>query len=128
MGKRLLIIDDDEGIRKLFRLSLEDTGVEVDTAASGQLGLNALDEREYDLVYLDLKMPGLNGVETLRGIRERNTSIPVYFITAFHQEFMDELRSAEEDGFDFEVMRKPFDARTLKAVTAGVLGHPTAVD
>lgn len=122
--KRILVIDDDEGIRKLFLLSLEGKGFQIDTAESGEKGIEIIQQTKYDLIYLDLKMPGMNGVDTLRELRKMNKDVPVYIITAFHEEYFDQLKAAEEDGIDFELLKKPFDSEQLILVTKGVLDGP----
>ncbi|MCK4815044.1 response regulator [bacterium] len=122
--KRILVIDDDEGIRKLFLLSLEGKGFQIDTAESGEQGIEIMQQTKYDLIYLDLKMPDMNGVETLRELRKMNKDVPVYIITAFHEEYFDQLKAAEEDGIDFELLKKPFDSEQLILVTKGVLDGP----
>ncbi len=122
--KRILVIDDDEGIRKLFLLSLEGKGFQIDTAESGKQGIEIIQQTKYDLIYLDLKMPGMNGVETLRELRKMDKDVPVYIITAFHEEYFDLLKAAEQDGIDFELLKKPFDSEQLILVTKGVLDGP----
>ena len=122
--KRILVIDDDEAIRKLFLLSLEGKGFQIDTAESGEKGIEIMQQTKYDLIYLDLKMPGMNGVETLRDLRKMNKDVPVYIITAFHEEYFDQLKAAEEDGIDFELLKKPFDSEQLVLVTKGILDGP----
>lgn len=122
--KRILVIDDDEGIRKLFLLSLEGKGFQIDTAESGEKGIEILQQTKYDLIYLDLKMPGMNGVETLRELRKMNKDVPVYIITAFHEEYFDQLKAAEQNGIDFELLKKPFDSEQLILVTKGILDGP----
>jgi len=124
--KHILVIDDDEAVRKLFLLSLEETGYSVFTANSGMDGIKAFKEGHYDLIFLDLKMPGMNGVETLRELRKIDRAVPVYIITAFHDEFFAQLKKAEADGMDFEVLRKPFDRRQLITATKGILEGPTS--
>lgn len=124
--KRVLVIDDDEAIRKLFLLSLEETGYNVYTVSSGMEGIKALKEEKYDLIFLDLKMPEMNGVETLRELRKRDKDVPIYIITAFHEEFFDQLKNAEKDGMDFEVLRKPFDRKQLITAATGILEGPTS--
>ncbi len=52
-------------------------------------------------------MPGMDGVETLRQIRKNDTKVPIYIFTAFHKEFMGQLRVAAVEGYDFEIMQKP---------------------
>ncbi len=122
--KRILVIDDDEGIRKLFLLSLEGKGFQIDTTESGEQGIEIMQQTKYDLIYLDLKMPGMNGVETLRELRKMDKDVPVYIITAFHEEYFDLLKAAEQDGIDFELLKKPFDSEQLILVTKGVLDGP----
>ena len=124
MKKRILIIDDDEGIRKSFSLTLEDGGYGVDTAESGEKGVQVFGSSQYDLIYLDLKMPGMNGVETLRELRKTDEEVPVYIVTAFHAEFLDQLKHAAADGIDFQLLRKPIGSDDLIAITGGVLGDP----
>jgi len=121
MSKRILVIDDEETIRKLFVAALKDTSYEVDTANSGEQGIGLEQKTRYDLVFLDLKMPGLNGVETLRRLWELDPGVPVYIITAFHKEFLDELGSAAEDGISFEILHKPFGVDEINLLVRSVL-------
>jgi len=121
MSNRILVIDDDEGIRKLFVAALKDTPYQVDTATSGEQAIELEQKIRYDLIFLDLKMPGLNGVETLRRLWGLEPSVPVYIITAFHKEFLDELGSAAEDGINFEILYKPFGADEIKLIARTVL-------
>jgi len=122
--KRILVIDDDEAIRKLFLLSLEGKGFQIDTAESGEKGIEIMQQSKYDLIYLDLKMPGINGIKTLRELRKMNKDVSIYIITAFHEEYFDQLKAAEKDGIDFELLKKPFDSEQLILVTKGVLDGP----
>ena len=62
---RILIIDDEAGIRESLETLLDLEGYAVDTANDGEAGLNTLGQRSYDLVLLDLALPGLNGIEIL---------------------------------------------------------------
>ena len=123
MSKRILVIDDDEAVRKAFALRLDGTGYQVDTAESGEKGIDLFKGGMYDLVFLDLKMPGLNGVDTLRELRQLNSDIPVYIVTAFHDQFFDQLRKAKEEKIDFEVLRKPIEGEELVVVTESILGN-----
>ncbi len=121
MSKSLLVIDDEEGIRKSFVLALEDSEYRVDTAESGERGIEMGKEENYDLIFLDLKMPGLNGVETLREIRKTTRDVPIYIITAFYEEYFEELKSAEKEGIDFEVLRKPFNSDQIVLTVKSIL-------
>lgn len=124
MGKQILVIDDDEAIRKSFLLALEDTGYRVETAESGEKGIEKEKGNPHDLIFLDLKMPGLNGVETLRELRKIKNDTPVYIVTAFHKEFLDQLNQAMEDGIDFEVLQKPIGNDQIVLVTKSILEGP----
>lgn len=126
MTKRILVIDDERSIRRSFELALEDTDYTVETAKSGDRGIELFHKEGYDLVYLDLRMPGLNGVETLRTLRRIDAEVPVYIITAFYDEFFGELKTAGEEGLDFDVLRKPIDAEEIMRITQGVLEGPVA--
>jgi DNA-binding response OmpR family regulator len=121
MSKRILVIDDEEAIRKSFVLALEDTEYQLDTAESGEEGIEMEKEGKYDLIFLDLKMPGLNGVETLRELRKIDESVIVYIITAFYEEFFEELKGIEKDGIEFEVLRKPFTGEQIILTAKSVL-------
>ncbi len=121
MTKRILVIDDDEAIRKSFVLALEDTPYQVDTAASGEKGIEMEQNASYDLIFLDMKMPGLNGAQTLLRLRKIDKDVPVYIVTAFYKEFFEELKSAQEDGINFEIVKKPIGLDEIVLVAKGVL-------
>ncbi len=121
MNKRVLVIDDDLAIRKSLALTLEDADCQVDTAESGEEGIDKASNTKYDLIFLDLKMPGINGVETLIRLRDDGHKMPIYIITAFHEEFMDQLRVAADEGYEFEVMQKPIMSEDLVRITKAIL-------
>ena len=124
MGKRILVIDDDEAIRKSFSLALEDTGYFVNTVESGEKGIEEEREQGYDLIFLDFKMPGLNGVETMRELRKIDQNVPVYIVTSFHKEFFDQLKEAQTDDIKFEVLQKPIGSDKIIMLTKAVLDGP----
>jgi len=122
MSKRILVIDDEETTRMSFTLALEDTGFEVDTAESGEKGLQMKKDAEYDLIFLDLRMPGMNGVQTLREIRKTDKEVFVYIVTAFHKEFFEKLKIARKEGLDFEVLKKSVGNEEIVLLTKSILG------
>ena len=126
MNKKILVIDDDSAVRKAFMLALEETDYQVDTADSGEKGFEVFRKEKHNLVFLDLKMPGMNGVETLREIRGLDQEIPVYIVTAFHEEFFDQLKSAEKDGLEFELLKKPIGGDQLVAAVKSALEGPVS--
>jgi len=121
MGKRILVIDDESAVRKSFLLALKGSAYHVDTAANGQEGLAMFRQNHYALVYLDLKMPGLSGVETLLEIRKADNDVPVYIVTAFHREFFEELNDARKQQIDFELLMKPIGLDQIRQVTEDIL-------
>ena len=113
MAKRILVIDDFADVRKMFCYALEDTPYKVDTTASGKQGISLHKKNKYDLIFLDLNMPGMNGVEVLNKIRKFDREVHICIITAFYQEFIEGLTIASNDGLNFDVTNKPI---TLKKV------------
>jgi CheY-like chemotaxis protein len=120
--KRVLVIDDDDAVRSAFRLSLDDVGADVVTADSGESGLKVAKADGVDLVFLDLKMPHMDGVDTLKQLRAAGCHAPIFIVTGFAEEFMARLRSAADQGLDFEVMRKPLERNDIRSVVTAVLG------
>jgi len=117
MNKRVLIIDDDEGIRKLFKRALEDTPYQVETAESGAVGVKMQDVYRYDLIFLDLNMPGMNGIETLSAIRATDKEIPIFIITAFHQDYLEAITDIFEEGLKFKIAHKPLSIEQIVSIT-----------
>ncbi len=81
--KKILVVDDEEGLRLLYKEELEDEGSEVTLAASGAEAIERLEEGAFDLILLDIKMPGMDGVEVLRRVKEKWCDIPVILCTAY---------------------------------------------
>ena len=81
MAQRVLIIDDEAAIRDTIRMVLEYEGYEVVTAGDGRSGLAELDAAPIDAVLLDIKMPGMDGLETLDRIVSRDGAPPVLMIS-----------------------------------------------
>jgi CheY-like chemotaxis protein len=120
--KRVLVIDDDEGVRESFRAALEDAGYDVLTAESGLSGVESAQANRPDLIFVDLKMPGISGVETLRRLHTACPRTPVYIVTGFYGEFLAPLRGLKTDGIDFNLARKPLSATEIKAIAASRIG------
>src|SRR5262245_32490289 len=82
MKARILVIDDEPAIRDTMRMILEYDGYEVTLAGSGQEGLTIAERDTPDCVFLDIKMPGLDGLEVLSRLRGQNESLPVVMVSA----------------------------------------------
>jgi excisionase family DNA binding protein len=109
--KRALVIDDDELIRRLFKETLARSNYHVMTAEDGGKALKLVKSWNFDSIFLDLKMPGMDGVETFRQIRLINDSVPVVIITGYPTS---ELMEKALKQAPFGVMKKPFDARDIR--------------
>lgn len=126
MGKakaRILVIDDDELIRALFKETLEEQGHTVVTAGTSAEGMQFVKQWDFDLVFLDLKMPEMNGADLLREIRSTKPKLPVTIITGYPGSEM--MERALKQG-PFGVMDKPFDDSDIIAAVNSFL-HVTQV-
>lgn len=80
---KILIVDDDPHIRTLYKEELIDEGYEVVLANSGKEALELFEKESFDLVTLDILMPGMDGIEVLRKMKEKNPTLPVIMSTAY---------------------------------------------
>jgi len=127
MTQRVLVIDDEEGIRDAFELALDNLGYTVETAGSGEEGLRKALARRPDLVFLDMKMPGMDGVETLRRLQGYYPDLPVYIVTAFYEDYMQPLKDVVDQGLEFQVAKKPLEHAEIRAVVQAILDGPRSV-
>ena len=95
--KKILLVDDEESIHLLYREELEEQGFEVHSAMSGEDALKILSTLKPSLIILDINMPGMNGIDVLRKIKEMDSTMPVILSSAY-QEFKQDLSTwASED-------------------------------
>ncbi len=111
MAERILIVEDEERIARFVELELRHEGYEVDKAADGRTGLERMESGEYDLVLLDIMLPGLNGLEVLRRAR-RTVDTPVIMLTA-RDTVMDKVTGLDMGAEDY--ITKPFEIEELLA-------------
>ena len=81
MGKRILVVDDEKLIVKGIRFSLEQDGMEVDTAFDGEEAVEKAKVKSYDIILLDIMLPKLDGLQVCQQIREFST-VPIIMLTA----------------------------------------------
>ena len=96
--KKILLVDDEDSIHLLYREELEEEGYEVHSALSGEEALEKLKIIHPDLVILDINMPGMNGIDALRRIKEDRPDLPVILSSAY-QEFKQDLASWASDDY-----------------------------
>ena len=84
--KKVLVIDDEADFLEMIKIRLEANNYEVITALNGKEGLEKVKQEKPDAVLLDILMPGIDGLQTLKEIRRFNKNLPVFIITAFSNE------------------------------------------
>jgi len=115
--KKIMVVDDEVNIRELYREELEDMGFEVTTVADGGQALAAMDTTKFDLVTLDMRMPDMDGIETLRKMKEKDSSLPVIICTAY-EEYKHDFGSWCSDAY----VVKSSDTSQLRDVVKKILG------
>jgi two-component system, OmpR family, KDP operon response regulator KdpE len=121
----VLVVDDEPSLRKVLRTSLTACGFSVDEARSGEEALSAAQNHSFDLVLLDINMPGLGGIETCRRIRDLTPRAGIVMVTVRDQE--DDKVHALEAGAD-DYVTKPFRLRELIARLRAVLRRTRSND
>ncbi len=111
-GMRILLAEDNPINALLARTLLEREGAKVDRAASGEEALAALSAQSYDLILMDLRMPGLNGIEATRALRQRGIATPVVALTA--DAFDDDRRACMAAGMN-DFLVKPLTPDALRS-------------
>jgi len=112
MAKRILIIEDEPELAELVALHLEDDGFEVDRSGDGRIGLRKAESGRYDLLVLDLMLPGIDGIEICRRLRTASSHLPILMLTARSSE-LDRVLGLELGADDY--LTKPFSVRELVA-------------
>ena len=116
--KSILVVDDEENIRFLYKEELIDEGYDVTLASGGNEALELLKTKKPDLITLDIKMPGMDGIETLRRIKEIDKNIPVILCTAYGQ-YKQDFSSWASDAY----VVKSADLEELKTKIKTVLAE-----
>ena len=112
MTKKILVIEDDEDIGGLLKLHLQDLACEVELINNGNTGLRAAKAGNYDLIILDLMLPGMDGLEVCRQLRDDLVNTPILMLTAKSSE-LDRVLGLELGADDY--LTKPFSLIELKA-------------
>jgi len=115
---RILAVDDDPKIRTFVSKGLSESGMECETAPDGETALELLRARRFDLVLLDVMLPGLQGWDVLEALRREGNTVPVIWVTA-RDALEERVRGLRSGGDDYVV--KPFDFAELVARIHAVL-------
>ncbi len=112
MNKKLsvLIVDDDVDLGDTLLDILEAKGYDVAFSSSGENALSKIEDKRYDVIFMDIRMPGMNGVETLRRIKKHSPLTSVVMITAFAEDEL--VDQAREEG-SLQILSKPLDINKI---------------
>jgi two-component system copper resistance phosphate regulon response regulator CusR len=121
---KLLVIEDDRTVGQYVKRGLAEAGFHVDLVGDGTEGLRVASEGHYDVVVLDLRLPGMEGREILRTLRDRGKTVPVLVLTA--QDTVDYKVQALRMGAD-DYVTKPFALEELLARVEALGRRPTAI-
>lgn len=111
MASRILVVEDDDRIRRALRLALEDEGYEIDEAPDGEQGLVSHARNDPDLVLVDLMLPGISGFDLCRELR-KTSGVPILVVTA-RSDTHDVVAGLEAGADDY--VTKPFAVKELTA-------------
>ncbi|MQL53097.1 response regulator [Desulfofundulus thermobenzoicus] len=117
-GHNLLVVDDQAGVRRLLFEALVDEGMHVELAASGPEALQKIKKNAVDLVLLDMRMPGMSGLDVLRELRKLNPDLPVIMMTAYGE--LDLVAEAKRQGVR-HYLNKPFDLQEVRYLVKALL-------
>ncbi|MFH1650811.1 MAG: response regulator [Chloroflexota bacterium] len=106
----ILVVDDQFGDRETLKVMLEDRGYRVATAADGGEAIRMVQERHYDIIFLDVRMPDMNGVETFEEVKKLDPRAAVIMMTGYSEEEM--MERAVNQGA-YTCIRKPFEMESV---------------
>lgn len=115
--KRILVVDDEESIRQLYQEELSEAGYSVELAADGAEALRKVEKARPDLMTIDIRMPGMDGVELLGRVRETHRDLPIIICTAYG-DFKGDFATWGSDAF----LTKSADLQELKRKIHELLG------
>ncbi|MFH1672376.1 MAG: response regulator [Pseudomonadota bacterium] len=114
---KVMVVDDEKDFVEMLSLRLNETGEKVTSANSGQECLDALEKGDTDVVILDIKMPGMDGIETLREIKKRFPLVEVIMLTG-HGSTESAVEGMKQGAFDYLLKPADFDDLSTKLEAA----------
>lgn len=118
MNKKILIVDDEQSIVTLLTYNLEKAGFKTDAAYDGIEAVRMIENDDYDLIILDLMLPGLDGMEVCKHLRQQKIEIPILMLTAKDDE-IDKVLGLELGADDY--LTKPFSPKEVVARIKAIL-------
>src|SRR5580692_9806088 len=125
MNKRILIVDDETNVRLNFRTTLETEGYEVFDVSSGEGAVQSLAEHTFALAILDIRMPGMGGLELLAKMRENGIKVPAMIVTAY-SDVPNAVKAMKLGAIDF--LQKPLRPEDLRSIVTEILKRHNGQD
>lgn len=119
--KTILVIDDDQSILSIFEYILNEAGYETVTAVDGYDAIEKVKTTKFDLVFTDVKMPGLSGIDTYKEIRKLDPKLLVVMMTGYS---VDELLKEAFELGAYGVIYKPFDMEEVLSIIEKIFNIP----
>ena len=117
---KILVVDDEAVIRDLFKRILETKGHQVTVAKDGSEALDRIKEKPFDIIFLDIVMPGIGGLKACQTIEKINPEVKIVMMTGYGTEVEEEIRKALKVGA-YECLYKPFTIQELLDILEKVL-------
>jgi CheY-like chemotaxis protein len=116
--KKVLVVDDEQNIRFLYKEELEECGYQVTVAATAEEAMEKIQQDKPDIITLDIKMPGMDGIEFMRKLKEEKSDIPVILCSAYGR-YKQDFRVWASDAY----VVKSADLQELKSTIKDILGE-----
>ncbi|WP_046494868.1 response regulator [Syntrophomonas zehnderi] len=123
MTGKILIVDDQKGVRRLLEELFKKEGWEVNMAMDGKDAIEKVEEKQPDIILMDVKMPNMNGLEASQVILEKHGNIPIIMMTAYGE--IEVVKKALDAGVK-KCITKPFDIMVLRDMVNSIFNEQTA--
>jgi two-component system, NtrC family, response regulator HydG len=115
-NKMVMIVDDEKIIREFFRSLLSFSDIDLSEAEDGFTAIKLAKEKKFDVFFIDMRMPGINGLETSRQIRKIDPAAKIIIITGYALSGL--IKQAQEEGYP--VLSKPFDIKVIEGIISSI--------